>query len=335
MKRHVNIPVFIPELACPFQCTFCNQEKITGYRKLPGSREIVSIIESHLATIDLSSTEVELAFFGGSFTGLPLNEQHRLLEIPQAFIRKEQIRGIRISTRPDYISGEILEMLKEMNVSAIELGAQSLDDSVLMESGRGHDVRDVESAASLIRSYDFELGLQMMIGLPGDTPEKSLFTARKIVALGADTTRIYPTLVIAGTALAKMYRQKKYLPLSLPEAVSQTKEIVRIFEKSQVKILRIGLHPSEGLISGKDFLAGPFHVNFKEMVMSEIWWDKIEAHLPENPTGKSILIRVPAKSLNFAIGYKARNKKRLERMYKEIRWLADPFLKDTLSVKFT
>ena len=334
MRRHVNIPVFIPELACPFQCVFCNQEKITGYRKLPDTHEIIAIIESHLSTIDWARTEVELAFFGGSFTGLPLGEQRRLLNIPQTYIYNGQVRGIRISTRPDYITGEILALLKEMNVRAIELGAQSLDDAVLLQSGRGHDAKDVERSSALIKDLGFELGLQMMIGLPGDSLEKSLYTAQKIIELGSDTTRIYPTLVIEDTALARMYRNGKYFPLSLSEAVSQTKEIVKIFDNSRVKILRMGLHPSEGLISGKDFLAGPFHVNFKEMVMTEIWWDKISSLIPQTIVERGIVIRVPSKFLNFAIGYKARNKKRLEKIFKEVQWIRDSSLEKEFEVGF-
>jgi histone acetyltransferase (RNA polymerase elongator complex component) len=197
--HHINIPIFIPELACPFQCIFCNQQKISGQEKLPTENEIRETIITHLATV-LPNTIVEIAFFGGSFTGLPLVEQERLLEIPQEFIKKGAVKGIRLSTRPDYISVEILALLKKMKVTAIELGAQSLVDKVLLKSGRGHNAQQVKFASKMILDAEFELGLQMMLGLPGDSERNAILTAQKIVQFGAHTTRIYPTLVIKDTA---------------------------------------------------------------------------------------------------------------------------------------
>ena len=324
--RHVNIPIFIPELACPFQCIFCNQQKITGHHHLPKEEEIIHTIESHLATIELESTQVELAFFGGSFTGLSLDEQERLLRIPQSYIKEKSIQGIRISTRPDYISEEILEMLKRMNVSAIELGAQSLDEEVLLKAGRGHDVIDVRNASQLIIRYGFELGLQMMIGLPGDTKEKALTTAQKIVQMGAQTTRIYPTLVIKDTALEKLFYTDQYSPLSLEEAVDIVSAIIPIFEEANVKLLKVGLHPSEGLLSGEDFVAGPFHTNFKEMVMSAIWYEKINRLLPFSGESK-VAIYIPKRFYNYAIGYRAENKLKWNKFYDSVIFISD----DTLS----
>ncbi len=321
--HHVNIPVFIPELACPFQCVFCNQQKITGYHRLPSEEEIVQIIESHLATIDLRKTQVEIAFFGGSFTGLPPDEQKRLLRIPQAYIHKGQIQGIRLSTRPDYIDTQTLDLLCEMQVTAIEIGAQSLFDEVLLKSGRGHNVEDVENASRIIRQYGFELGLQMMVGLPGDTKERAIATARKIVQLGADTSRIYPTLVIRDTALQKLFVTKQYIPLTLAEAIDIVKEIIPVFENAGVKLLKVGLHPSEGLLSGEDFVAGPFHTNFKEMVMSALWYDRIDAKLPDADINTQIQIRVPSKIFNYVIGFRAQNKRRWQNRYQSIRIVKD------------
>jgi len=333
---HINIPIFIPELACPFQCVFCNQQKISGHEKLPDEKEIREIIQSHLATISID-TEVEVAFFGGSFTALSLSEQERLLSIPQEFIQSGEVSGIRLSTRPDYISKEILDLLKRMGVTAIELGAQSLVDEVLQKSGRGHRAKEVELASKMILEAHFELGLQMMLGLPGDSAANAILTAKKIVELGANTTRIYPTLVISDTALEELYRKGKYCPLTIDEAVNQTKEIVKIFETNKVKILRIGLHPSEGLINGDDFVEGPFHPNFSEMVQSKICMNLIMDQInevPENRQTKQLQIYVHPKKFNFAIGYKAKNKKKLLSLFHSVKFMVEKDMKNKCRIEF-
>ncbi len=202
-QRHYNIPIFIPELACPFQCIYCNQQKISGRLKIPTEKEILKSIEDHLATIPTENSEVELAFFGGNFTGIDKSEQMRLLKLVKPYLGNGRISGIRLSTRPDYINDEILEMLKGFGVTTIELGAQSLDDKVLRLSKRGHTAKDTERAANMVLKAGFSLGLQMMIGLPGDTLESAIYTANRIVGLGADNTRIYPTLVIRDTVMEK------------------------------------------------------------------------------------------------------------------------------------
>ena len=231
-KQHFNIPVFIPELACPFQCIYCNQQKISGRLKIPSPKEIDRIIIDHLNTISKNKSEIELAFFGGNFTGIPVNEQEEYLKLVQPYINSGQISGIRLSTRPDYINNKVLELLKKYNVKTIELGAQSLDDDVLKLSKRGHTAKDTERASEIILKAGFSLGLQMMIGLPGDTLGKSIFTAKKIIELGADNTRIYPALVIKDTKMEKMYAEGKYHPLSLEDAVRWSKELLLIFEKA-------------------------------------------------------------------------------------------------------
>ena len=222
--KHYNIPIFIPELACPNRCIYCNQIHISGQLQAVKPEEIKQIIEQHLATF-IRPSEVELAFFGGSFTGIDEKDMLTYLQIVQPYIEQGEIKSIRISTRPDYINEKILDILQQYNVKDIELGAQSLNEEVLAFAKRGHTVRDVENASQLIKSYGFSLGLQMMIGLPLDTVEKSKETAKKILKLGAESTRIYPTLVINNTDLADLYRQNKYKALSLDEAVDWTTEI--------------------------------------------------------------------------------------------------------------
>ena len=315
--KHYNIPIFIPELACPNRCIYCNKRHISGQLQAVKPEEIKQIIEQHLATF-IRPSEVELAFFGGSFTGIDEKDMLTYLQIVQPYIEQGEIKSIRISTRPDYINEKILDILQQYNVKDIELGAQSLDEEVLAFAKRGHTVRDVENASQLIKSYGFSLGLQMMIGLPLDTVEKSKETAKKILKLGAESTRIYPTLVINNTDLADLYRQNKYKALSLDEAVDWTAEIYKIFSQSSIKILRVGLHPSEALINGTELLAGPFHVSFKELVLTKIWQEKFEK-LPINT--KTILVN--PKEINYAIGYNSKNKQLLQKKFPYLKFISD------------
>jgi len=305
---------------------FCNQQKISGQILIPTEHEIIAQIENYLAGFPVGA-HVEIGFFGGSFTGVPFDEQEMFLQIAQIYLEHERIQGIRVSTRPDYISVEKLALLKRYGVTTIELGAQSLSEDVLLLSKRGHSVLDVERAAELIISSGFSLGLQMMTGLPGDTLEKTLMTARKIVALGADNTRIYPALVIKNTELEELYQQGEYVPLTLEEAVSRVKQLIPIFEEAGVTILRIGLHPSEGLLNGEDLVAGPFHQSFRELVESALWGDLFK-DLFEMTSGNMIEISVPSGHRTMAIGYHAENRKHLELKYKKVRFIEDGGLKN-------
>lgn len=313
--RHYNIPIFIPELACPNQCIYCNQRYISGQISQPTKEEILEKIELHLKTF-IKPFEVELAFFGGSFTGIEIDKQIEYLQIIQPYIKEGIIDSIRLSTRPDYITEEILDILKQYNVGAIELGAQSLCQDVLDYSQRGHSVEDVEKASLLINSYGFELGLQMMLGLPKDTIEKSIFTANKIVSLGAKTTRIYPTLVIENTKLANQYKEGNYIPLNLEQAIDWASKVYPIFYNNDVKILRVGLHPSESLINNSELLAGAFHVSFRELVLTKIWEEKFQTIKP-NPT-KVLSIYISPKSINQAVGYNSINRNILNKKFKRV-----------------
>jgi len=315
--RHFTIPVFIPEEACPNQCIFCNQHHIAGAVCAPSVDEVVAKVDAHLLTIS-TSNEVEIGFFGGNFTGIPVNEQKAYLASVQQFITSGRVTGVRISTRPDYITSGILEMLKQYHVSTIELGAQSLDDEVLKLAGRAHTAAQVHEASRMIRENGFNLGLQMMIGLPGDTVEKSLFTAREIIRLGADCTRIYPTLVIKDTELEQLYLQGKYNPLSPEEAVSRVADIVPLFIAAGVKILRIGLHPSEGLLDNTSLVAGPFHVAFGEMAFSEIWRRILSRLVFENGKRNVLTLTISEGMRNAAIGHKAMNKAMLLENFRKV-----------------
>jgi len=300
---------------------------------VPGDDEIKNTIEEYLSTLPENGADIQLAYFGGNFTGIGLDEQENYLKLVQPYIESGKIAGIRLSTRPDYINNEVLDLLSKYNVSAIELGAQSMNEKVLKLSRRGHTAFDTKNASRLIKDYGFELGLQMMIGLPGDTQEKAKYTAKRIVELGATTTRIYPTLVIKDTHLAKMYEEGEYIPLEFEEAIDWSKELVKIFEHGEVSILKLGLHPSEGLLSGDELVAGPFHRSFRELVMTELWKEILNPLLEKD--GKYIDISVAPKQLNSAVGYKASNKKLLEEKFETVKFKVDSKLKDrNIEVRF-
>lgn len=288
--------------------------------------EIIHKIESHLETLAGRKDNIEIAFFGGSFTGLPLELQKNYLGLAQPYLIRKQVTGIRLSTRPDYINKEILRMLKEHGVTTIELGAQSMDDEVLRLSGRGHTAEDVSKAAAMVKAAGFSLVLQMMPGLPGDTIEKTTHTANKIIALGADATRIYPTLVIKGTRLEKLFHENKFTPLTLDEAVQWCSAIVPLFETAGVKILRLGLHASKGLMWGRELVAGPFHQAFGEMVYSRIWHEIFSKLSPE-PALK-VKVFVHPKQLNHANGHRGINRKMLEEKFRKVSFKTDALLEN-------
>ncbi|NOR87780.1 MAG: radical SAM protein [Bacteroidales bacterium] len=322
MLKHYTIPIFVPELACPHQCVFCDQRKISGQLEIPTVFDIEEKIKSYLATIPIKRSRVEIGFFGGNFTGIPFEQQKAYLEAAAAFVNGKRVHSIRVSTRPDYINEDILKLLKENKVRTIELGAQSMDDEVLIKSGRGHRVADVEKAAKMIKEAGFDLGLQMMIGLPYDTREKAMHTAQRIVELGANNTRIYPTLVIKGTELEKLYKKKKYVPMRMTEAILWVKDLYLFFEKTDVNVIRIGLHPSEELDSEHSLVAGPYHASFKELVMTEIWKEHLFEKI-EFQEDKAIIIYVPHEQLNFAIGHKSENAHLLGNHFTSVKIKAD------------
>jgi histone acetyltransferase (RNA polymerase elongator complex component) len=303
--RHINIPLFIPHMGCGNSCVFCNQNSITGLNKEVELNEVRKIILAYLETIT-ELDEVEIAFFGGSFTGIPISKQIEYLEVANEFISKYPIKGIRISTRPDYINDNILMLLKSYGVTTIELGVQSLDDNVLVKSKRGHTIEDVIRASNLIKYFNFKLGIQLMIGLPGDDYDISIKTAKKVVSLKPDFVRIYPTLVIKNTKLAKMMDKREYVPLDLEEAVEIAADMMKIFLKANINIIRVGLQPTELLLKGDDFISGPFHPSFKYLADTKIFENLIKNIEFGNGDVK---IYISEKSYSSFIGHKANNKK--------------------------
>jgi histone acetyltransferase (RNA polymerase elongator complex component) len=322
MLKHYTIPIFIPELACPHQCVFCDQRKIIGQDKVPDLKEVDEKIRAYLKTIPPKRSRVQIGFFGGSFTGLPMEMQASYLKVAAAYVKEKGVESIRLSTRPDYIDEEILKQLKKYKVRTIELGAQSMDDEILARSERGHTVAQIEKASAMIKSGGFDLGLQMMIGLPGDTREKALYTAKRIVELGASNTRIYPTLVIKGTQLEQMYLNGQYAPMLMNEAILWVKDIYLYFEETNIQIIRIGLHPSEELDSEHSLVEGPYHPAFRDLVMTEIWKEHLFENIEFKPE-KSIMIYVPLEQLNFAVGHQSINIRLLENHFSCVKIKTD------------
>ena len=319
MMKHYNIPIFLPELACPYRCVYCNQFSITGNNDIVKPEDVKNIIDSHLTSFKEENRFVEVAFFGGNFTGLPVKMQNDYLEVVQPYLDKNLVHGIRCSTRPDYISLQRVKEIKHLGMRNIELGAQSTNDEVLKHCKRGHTYNDIVEASQIILSEGITLGLQMMIGLPYDSEEKDFQTAKDIVNLGAKETRIYPCIVVKDTELEALYRNGDYKALSINEAVSRSSKLYSYFIENQVKVLRIGLHQSDEL-DKEGYVAGPYHKNFAEMVFSHIWKEKFEnLKISESENlKKDIIINVPESQINHAIGWKGENKKLLLEQFRSV-----------------
>lgn len=281
MKNYYIIPIFVPHEGCPHDCVFCNQGKITGENKqeVKGPKNkiensvnkdfVVKTVEEYLKTINKDDSVVEISFFGGTFTAVDINKQKELLSVAKDYKDRGIIDYIRLSTRPDYIDDFILNHLKEYSVDIIELGVQSLDKEVLEKSGRGHGVEEVRKASKLINDYGFTLGHQIMIGLPGDSEEKDIYTAKMSIEMQPKICRIYPALTIKDTPMEDMYLNNTYKPYTLEEALTICEKIYKLYKEANIKVIRIGLQPTDNIAEGKDVIAGPFHPAFRELVESK------------------------------------------------------------------
>ncbi len=313
--RHVNIPIFIPHLGCPNDCVFCNQRKISG-RVAYDRCAVKSEIGQALSTVEAGAV-CEIAFFGGSFTGIDRDEMIYLLSAAKEFIDAGQVGSIRLSTRPDYISEEILTVLRDYGVKTVELGIQSMDDTVLAACRRGHTAEQTREACRLIRTHGFDLVGQMMIGLPGADLQSEKMTARAICDMGAVAARLYPTVVLRDTALAEM---QDYIPLTTEEAVCRSAEAVEIFADRQVKVIRIGLCAADNLTEDGDVLAGGYHSALGEMVQSRIYEKRLMAALSEagreNMTDKSLRISCPMGATSKVVGQKGAVRAKIQNEFK-------------------
>ena len=316
-RRQVNIPVFIPHLGCPNDCVFCNQKTISGHAAFSvGS--VREEIERALATVPRtaeSDVRVEIAFFGGSFTGIGRREMTDLLDIAGDFVARGRADAIRLSTRPDYIDPDILDLLGRYPVETIELGLQSFSDRVLAASRRGHTAAQSEEACRMILEKGFSLVGQMMLGLPLSSREDDSHTARRICELGCSAARVYPTAVLKHTRLAEMAKSGEYLPLSLDEAVRRAADALEIFHAHQVPVIRVGLCTSELLQS--EIACGVCHPAVGELAQSEVWLRILRKKLDAlgDLTGKSITLHVPRGATSRVIGQKRKNKLQIEREY--------------------
>lgn len=310
-EEQYTIPVFIPHKGCKNECVFCNQRKISGTLKNVSLEEVNKIIFEHLSHFDnvIKKKKIQIAFFGGSFTGLDINEQIEYLKIANNYIKERKVDSIRLSTRPDYISVKILKILKEYNVKNIELGVQCLDEKVLKLSKRGHTKKDVIRASRLIKLFGFELGHQIMVGLPGSNESTDIYTIKKVIKLGAKELRIYPVYVIDPSELYDMYLQGEYLPLSIEEAVLRTVNIVNECRKTDIKIIRLGLQSTDEITKNNKEIIGPVSDNLAEYVFSYIIRNKIEKEVNLNEIKSYILkLKVPKKYISIVVGPKKMNK---------------------------
>ena len=295
-KHHYIIPIFVPHEGCPHNCVFCNQETITGNTQKVDGEFTRNLINQYLKTIKKENSIVEVSFFGGTFTAISLEKQRELLSVAKEYKDKEIINFIHLSTRPDYIDDEILTNLKNYSVDVIELGIQSLDEEVLMKSGRGHSKEDVERASKLIKEYGFILGHQIMLGLPGDNFQKDIETARKSIAMKPDIYRIYPALVIKNTPMEKMFKSGTYKPYELYEAVKIAKVIYSMVIANNINVIRVGLQPTEEINEGGELVAGPFHPAFRELVEGSIYNDMILEEIFD--INKELVIKINEKDIS-------------------------------------
>lgn len=309
-SRKVNIPIFVPHLGCPHQCSFCNQKTITGSGDVVSAATARAQITEALFTVERENTQVEVAFFGGSFTAIDAALQEELLAAAQPFLKAKRIDGIRLSTRPDCIDRAVTARLMRYGVTAVELGVQSSDAQVLIKNRRGHTFADVVRAVELLREIHMEIGLQMMLGLPGSDAEKDLQTAKDIASLAPDTTRIYPTVVLEGSPLCALYRSGAYTPLTLDAAVETAAAAYEIFKNSGIRVLRMGLMASDTLESG--MVAGPQHPAFGELVFSRLYLKKMQRALA-GKSGGEVTFYVHPKAVSQALGNKKENKNRIFR----------------------
>lgn len=321
--RHRNIPIFIPHLGCPNMCVFCNQRSISGKQSFDRDA-VVDEIERALDTLPVDS-EVEIAYFGGSFTGIDRELMIYLLDVAKRYVTfpkegRARVTGIRMSTRPDYITPEIMGILSNYPVKTVELGLQSMDDKVLKLTNRGHTAACAEKACKMIKDAGYALVGQMMIGLPGGSLENELMTAEKICDMGADGTRIYPTVTFYGTELANMAERGEYGMLSLEDAIYRSKEVLKVFESRGVTCIRIGLCASDNLSDGAKVMGGANHPALGELVMGEIYYDEMRELLLSmgknvSLKGTKICMCVDPGDLSKAVGQKGRNRERLVREF--------------------
>ena len=320
MKKQYIIPIFVPHLGCPNDCIFCNQKSISGQKENMTKEKAKKIIEEYLETIKNEEAEVEIAFYGGSFTAIEEKSQEELLQTAYEYIEQGKVESIRISTRPDCINKEILKRLKKYKVKTIELGVQSANDYILKRANRGHAFEDVKKASKMIRWNGFKLGHQMMVGLPESTRIDEINTAKALIKLKPKMVRIYPVLVVKNTKLEEEYKQGKYEPLPLVQAVEVCKELVRMFADKKIEVIRVGLQNTDEIAEPEnkesEVVAGPYHPAFRQLVESAMWYDAIVGKIKKlNVKVKEVEVTVNPIDSNNVIGHKKENVLKLKDTY--------------------
>jgi histone acetyltransferase (RNA polymerase elongator complex component) len=320
-KRPLIIPVFIPHFGCPHQCAFCNQRSITSSKDNTLSlQSLRTRIDNFLEFKGNNRETVQIAFFGGNFLGQTKDNIRAFLFEAKKFVTSGKVDSIRFSTRPDTIDHDRLAVIKDFPVSTIELGVQSMDDRVLELAKRGHNSLHTQEAVLLLKEHGYEIGLQMMVGLPGESQIGAYTTGEKIAALSPDFVRIYPTVVLRGSPLANDYKNKKYSPIPLDVCVSTVKELFLLFKKRGIPVIRMGLQASNDLDQGSEILAGPYHPSFGHLVFSEIFLDNAASLLESNGSLKgsvtdNIIIKVHPRSISKMRGLKNQNISKLKKKF--------------------
>jgi histone acetyltransferase (RNA polymerase elongator complex component) len=326
--RPLIIPIFLPHAGCPHQCVFCNQSSITGVKeKSLRARALQSRINNFLEYDSGQRRPVEIAFFGGNFLGQPAEAIQMLLTEATKYVVCGKADSIRFSTRPDSIDRQHLDLIVNFPVSTVELGVQSMDPAVLRKSRRGHDGRDTEQAVGLLKNDNYRIGAQIMIGLPGDTPQKAMNTGQRVVDLKPDFVRIYPTLVIQGSPLAQWHKTGKYHPLLLEAAVSQVKDLYLLMNNAGIPVIRMGLQHEAGFDDPETILAGPYHPAFGHLVYSEIFFDGVKRVMASNQMQtKTLEIRVHPRNVSRMQGLKNENIRKLNSLFhlKSVGIISDP-----------
>lgn len=331
--RACILPVFVPHQGCPHACVFCNQSHISGEKEIVGADTVRRAI--HEAALPRNGAKRQLAFYGGSFTAIPLDRQLELLGAAKEALDRDEIDSIRLSTRPDAIDDTVLERLRFYGVDTVELGAQSLDNEVLRLSGRGHTAEDLIRSARLIKERGFRLILQMMTGLPGDTPERSVETARGLIRLQPDGVRIYPTVIVKDTELYELWKRGEYREHTVEDAVALCAVLIPVFEAAGIPIIRLGLNPTEELSSGQA-VAGAYHPALGELVKSRILLNRARELMNEVPSGTSVELIVPLAQLSQMIGQRKENLRILREEYslRQIRALPAEDGRDELRIRW-
>lgn len=314
-KKEYIIPIFIPFLGCPHDCAFCNQVKITNYKDNINKENTIRQINQYLSYFPKNENLKEIAFFGGSFTGLDEKVMISYLEIALNYKKKGIIDRIRLSTRPDYINNSILDILKKYEVDVIELGIQSLDNEILNANERGHSKEDSIMASKLIKDYGFKLGHQIMPGLYKDSFDKAIQTGLESIKMNPDMVRIYPTLVIKDTKLEKLYKECLYKPLSLDEAIEISSRLYMIYSYKKIPVIRIGLQPTENINEKKDVVAGPFHPSIRQLVETNIHKIYLEELINKYGLKNKIKIHISNREISIIAGNKKANKNYFYKKY--------------------